>query len=87
MAHTHTVVRCTGTAEVTANRARYRNQIYPKLHPHQRVVVTPGVFMMNCTGVAPSQCNQSLGEDMVAEKLKAYLRWAQEDAMIYGMNP
>eukprot|EP01043_Picozoa_sp_COSAG02_P126795 COSAG02_NODE_64084_length_261_cov_0.956790_1_plen_57_part_01 len=48
-----------GTAEVVANRARYRSQIYPKLYPHQRAVVTPGVFAMNCTGVPASQCNQA----------------------------
>lgn len=76
-----------GTAEVVANRARYRNQIYPKLHPHQRAVVTPGVYAMNCTGVPPSGCNQSAQEELVAAKLEAYFRWAKEDPLIYGMNP
>ena len=75
-----------GAAEVVANRARYRNQIYPKLHPHQRAVVTPGVFAVNCSGLKPTQCNQSKQEELVAAKLDAYLRWAQEDRMIYGMN-
>jgi hypothetical protein len=76
-----------GTAEVVANRARYRNQIYPKLHRHQRAVVTPGVFAMNCSGYLPTQCRQEAQEELVAAKLKAYLKWAQEDPMIYGMNP
>lgn len=76
-----------GTSEVVANRARYRNQIYPKLHPHQRAVVTPGVYAMNCSGHPVSECNQPLQEDLVAAKLEAYLSWAKQDPMIYGMNP
>jgi hypothetical protein len=41
---------------------------------------------MNCTGVPPKDCNQSLQEDLVVDKLYAYFAWAKEDPMIYGMN-
>ena len=71
-----------GAAEVVANRKRYRDEIYPKLHPHQRAVFTPGVYATNCTG-----CNVTLQEDYVVAKLQAYLDWAKQDPLIYGMNP
>jgi hypothetical protein len=42
---------------------------------------------MNCSGHPVSECNQPLQEDLVAAKLEAYLSWAKQDPMIYGMNP
>ena len=63
--------------------------MYPKLHPHQGVILVPGIFASD-----PAHCkkgNVSCPLDAQAEqiviKLEGFFKWAKLDPNIHGFNP
>ena len=78
-----------GTAEVEQNRKYLLQKLYPKLHPHQGVILVPGIFASD-----PVHCregNVSCPLDAQAEqiviKLEGFFEWAKMDPKIHGFNP
>ena len=53
----------------------YRENIFPSLRPHQKVLLVPGTFGCHDLGLARS-------DDVVSEKLELYLQWAESDERI-----
>ena len=78
-----------GTAEVEKNKKYLLEKLYPKLHPHQVVILVPGIFASD-----PAHCkkgNVSCPLDHQAEqiviKLEGFFKWAKLDPNIHGFNP
>eukprot|EP00947_MAST-08B_sp_MAST-8B-sp1_P001129 g1129.t1 len=78
-----------GTAEVDKDRAFYEKFVYPKLKPHQGVMLVPGIFASD-----PVHCkagNQSCPLDaqaaQIVKKLDGMLEWAKNDDKVVGFNP
>ena len=81
-----------GTVEVDVVKSFLGNHIFPKLHPHQKVFLVPGVF-----GDDPQDCRQHSSdakscatvEEQDAEsakKLALYWEWATHEPLIAGFN-
>ena len=78
-----------GSAEVTKDRQFYERIMYPKMAPHQGVLLVPGVFASD-----PAHCragNVSCPLDaqaaQVVAKLDGMFAWAKEDGRVAGFNP
>ena len=53
----------------------YRENIFPSLRPHQKVLLVPGTF--GCTDLGLDR-----SDAIVSEKLQLYLQWAESDERI-----
>ena len=72
-----------GTAEAVAARAFVEKEVYPRLAPHQKIMVVPGTFGCSNTSFMPL----ALTQKSVVEKLKAYFEWGKADPRMAGINP
>ena len=78
-------------------RARYE-ALFPRLHPHQSVLIVPGVFGCDVHHDSKAMCPWNHGawntsrrlaaqsETLVA-KLQAYWRWVLTEPRVAGFNP
>jgi hypothetical protein len=71
-----------GTDEVIAAKAMY-DIIFPKLHPHQQVMLVPGTFACGNLSFFPLEAQ---AQNVVA-KLQGYFDWAKADKRVAGFNP
>jgi hypothetical protein len=71
-----------GTDEVTAAKAMY-DIVFPKLHPHQQVMLVPGTFACGNLSFFPLEAQ---AQNVVA-KLRGYFDWAKADKRVAGFNP
>ena len=69
-----------GAQEPLQAAAFYRRFVYPKLHPHQRTMVVPGLYG-DATESVESQ------EPALLEKLDAFWRWVRNDTKVVGIIP
>eukprot|EP00039_Didymoeca_costata_P017189 m.316582 g.316582 ORF g.316582 m.316582 type:complete len:292 (-) comp16504_c0_seq12:223-1098(-) len=78
-----------GSAEVAKNKDFYNNVIFPKLQPHQGVLLVPGIFASDPVHCEANGVKCPLGPqaDQVVIKLKEMFSWAQEETRIAGFNP
>ena len=58
----------------------YTNQLFPKLLPHQRVFVVPGLFGNASLPIGPQ-------DKQLVLKWKGYLDWIATEPRIIGINP
>lgn len=77
------LVGSNGTQEVKSAKKVYEGRLFPKLQPHQRVMVVPGVFACSNLSYYPLAA-QSV--QMVA-KLDGYFEWAKAEPRIAGFTP
>ena len=77
------LVGSNGTSEVASARKVYEGRLFPKLQPHQRAMVVPGVFACSNLSYYPLAA-QSV--QMVA-KLDGYFEWAKAQPRIAGFTP
>jgi hypothetical protein len=76
------------TCEVTTAKHFYEQYIFPKLSPHQRVWLVPGLFAK--IEPAPSYATSlaySVNETAQLAKLAAYATWTSEEERIVGWMP
>lgn len=78
-----------GSAEVAKNKQFYNEYIFPKLKPHQGVLLVPGIFASDPVHCKASNvsCPLDLQSEQIVIKLKEMFEWAQSDSRIYGFNP
>ena len=76
-------------AHVRAVRQVYEQHVYPKLLPHQRVLLVPGAFAMPAGATNPGgfTCSLNCFDEMGADDARHYWEWAQTDARIVGLAP
>ena len=70
--------------ESRRTREIYEKLLYPKMRPHQRLLIVPGLFAdaelaNNRSGSLTEQ------DDFMVAKLKAYRQWMREDEKIAGL--
>ena len=71
-------------AEVAELRKLLTTLVIPRLWPHQRLMVIPGLFGdFNTTRSGPL----ARQEEMLLGKLEAYHRWVAVDKLVVGMLP
>ena len=77
-----------GTGEVAENKEYLEGTLYGKLHPHQGVMLVPGVFASD-----PDHCEMSnvscpldAQARQVVLKLDGFFQWAKADNRIFGFN-
>jgi len=78
-----------GTGEADKDRFFYETHVYPKLHPHQGVLLVPGIFAsdpVHCTQGNVS-CPLDKQAAQVVQKLDKMFSWAKEDPRVRGFNP
>ena len=69
--------------EPRANRAFVAQELIPRMHPHQRLMVIPGLYG-NDSATATEHAVQDI---RLVAKLEAYWEWIKEDNKIVGLNP
>ena len=62
-------------SEATAKRYIAEHHIYPKLHPHQKVVMLPGLF---------GNRSDEWTDDWLVAKVQEYWAWGKEDTRVAG---
>ena len=74
-------------SEPRENRKFYSEFVYPTLSSHQRVLLVPGLFgnLSALNGVDPAAV--AAQDERLALKMEEYWRWAQADALVFGLNP
>lgn len=75
-----------GSFEPTWMRQFYQQFIYPKLQPHQRVWVVPGLTGPLQDGVAPPG-PPYLNDTLFLEKIQGYYNWTLQDDRVVGFMP
>jgi len=78
-----------GTGECDKDRQFYEQIIYPKMKPHQGVLLVPGVFASDPVHCQAGNVSCPLDQQavQVVAKLEAMFAWAKEDARVAGFNP
>ena len=71
-----------GLDEVKQAKAMY-DIIFPKLHPHQQVMLVPGTFA--CSNLSYFPLDDQAKNNV--EKLEGYFSWAKQEKRIAGFNP
>lgn len=71
------------SAEPVLMRQIYERMLRPKMAPHQRVMVVPGTFADGDLVRAGSLAAQ---DPHIADKLRGYWQWMQEDELVVGLN-
>lgn len=63
--------------------AAYRHMVYPKLSPHQRVMLVPGLFAdLNVSRAGPIEAQDYATASMLA----SFFEWSQRDPRVVGLN-
>jgi hypothetical protein len=77
----------TDETHVDTVREVYEQHVYPKLLPHQRVLLCPGAFAMPPGMPIPGgfACNMSCFDAMRASDAAFYFDWARADKRIVGL--
>ena len=77
-------------------RAYVEQYVYPKLHPHQSVILLVPAFGSRCAAVAkanqeplpPSVCpTLACNDERAAAIITGYFKWAQEDTRVAAIAP
>jgi hypothetical protein len=78
-----------GHAEVFSVKVFYHHHMYPRLHPHQRVLFVPGVFALDPVHCAAKNGSCPLDKQavQVVDKLDGFFDWAKNDSRVLGFNP
>ena len=63
----------------------YKEVVEPKLWPHQRLMITPGLYGNNSYGV-PNAAHELQDRRLVA-KMDQYWQWIKDDPLVVGINP
>jgi hypothetical protein len=69
--------------EPKENREFARTHIIPTLHPHQRLMVVPGLYGND----SATPAEHALQDERLLAKLDAYWEWIQNDTRMVGLNP
>ena len=69
--------------EVNQTRGFAETQLYPRMHPHQRLMMVPGVFACSNLSYMPLAASSAA----VVRKLEAYEEWYESDPRVAGSNP
>ena len=69
--------------EPKENREFARTHIIPTLHPHQRLMVVPGLYGND----SATPAEHALQDERLLAKLDAYWEWIQDDTRMVGLNP
>ena len=72
-----------GTSEVASAKAVYEGRLFPKLQPHQRAMVVPGVMACSNLSFYPL----AMQSTQIVAKLDGYLEWAKAEPRIAGFSP
>ena len=77
-----------GAAEVALVRRRAERTIFPRMAPHQSLVVVPGVFANTPEGCSKSglRCPLAAQQEQVIAKLRGFAAWAEREPRIVGMH-
>ena len=60
--------------------------LYPKLAPHQQVLLVPGTFLSSLPkGKVSASANWTQTDAGVAAKLESYFSWAKSDPKVVGL--
>jgi hypothetical protein len=70
--------------EIHATRALIDEYIRPRLRPHQRIMLVPGLDGNGVNNVSGTMADQ---DEYLVEKLNGYLEWAKSDKDIVGLIP
>ena len=62
------------------------SEIFPKLLPHQRAMLVPGLVGCSVNSSYGRSVSKQLQEQALLQKLEGYYAWAQTDARIAGIN-
>ena len=67
----------------------YEDIVFPRLLPHQRVVLVPGVFANSPEGCASKgvACPLAVQAEVVVPKLRGYAQCAAQEPRIVALNP
>eukprot|EP01052_Picozoa_sp_SAG31_P043601 SAG31_NODE_7316_length_1721_cov_2.074599_2_plen_323_part_01 len=84
-------------AHVKAVRDMYEKHVYPKMLPHQKLLLVPGAFAMpvgsknpDCTwkpNCRKTPCDLACYDEMGADDAAHYWQWAQNDTRVIGLAP
>ena len=75
-----------GTSEVDFVRNYMTHCLYPKLAPHQQVLLVPGTFLSSLPkGKVSASANWTQTDAGVAAKLESYFSWAKSDPKVVGL--
>lgn len=69
--------------EPRANRAFVARELIPRMHPHQRLMVIPGLYGNDSATAA----EHAVQDTRLVAKLEAYWEWIKGDDRIIGLNP
>lgn len=61
----------------------YAHAVFPRLYPHQRVFVVPGLFVPSNATVAPTAAQDA----QLVEKWAGYMQWITIEPRIIGIFP
>ena len=75
-----------GMDEVAGTKAYYESAIFPKLAPHQRAMIVPGLVGCSLNSSYGQTVPKEDQEQALLQKLEGYYRWAKSDARIAGIN-
>ena len=75
-----------GMDEVAGTKAYYESAIFPKLRPHQRAMIVPGLVGCSVNSSYGKLVPKEDQEQALLQKLEGYYDWAKSDARIAGIN-
>ena len=75
--------------ELLLNQDYINSTLFPRLRPHQKVILVPGTWASSPVGCREgnSSCPLAPQEARVVSALKAFMGWARGEPRISGMNP
>ena len=75
-----------GMDEVSGTKAYYESAIFPKLAPHQRAMIVPGLVGCSVNSSYGRSVPKEDQEQALLQKLEGYYSWAKSDPRIAGIN-
>ena len=72
------------TAELTALKRMVEDHMRPRLHPHQKLMLVPGLFGDRQTDRSGTHDEQ---QEFLLAKLNATVEWAKSDPDVIGIIP
>jgi len=72
------------TAELTALKKMVEDHMRPRLHPHQKLMLVPGLFGDRQTNRSGTIIEQ---QEFLLAKLNATVEWAKSDPDVIGIIP
>lgn len=77
-----------GACEVALAQAFYNEFVFPKLSPHQKVWLVPGLFAtIRPANSSAESIALSVNDSSQLEKMQAYADWTRSDSRIVGWMP